>query len=88
MSRTNKPKNNIVSSIRFHKTSKITPRFNPPQDSETIQADCKKEGEALFVLLNSPRVPADIKYSLEKWFDSFDDVTHEAQNVLKFPTRF
>ncbi len=79
-------KNNVVSSIRPRKVNLTTPRLKP-KDPEIIQAELAKVGEALFLLLNSRHVPADVKHNLEKWFSSFDDVSeHEVQKVLKFPT--
>ncbi len=76
---------NAVSLIRPRKVNITTPRLKP-KDPEIIQAELAKVGEALFLLLSSPHVPADVKHNLEKWFYSFDDVTHETQKVLKFPT--
>ncbi len=78
-------KNNVVSSIRPRKVNITTPRLKP-KDPEIIQAELAKVGEALFLLLSSRHVPADIKHNLQKWFDSFDDVTQKTQKVLKFPT--
>jgi predicted nucleotide-binding protein (sugar kinase/HSP70/actin superfamily) len=78
-------KNNVVSSIRPRKVNLTTPRLKP-KDPEIIQAELAKVGEALFFLLNSPHVPADVKHNLEKWFATFDDVTQKPQKVLKFPT--